>query len=315
MHAFKPHIGYPDKWRDYSGLAIKRGDLIGDVERSDAFEWNYQLNRIDQPVDRDEWGMTPPTVNACITPLANAIFFPAAILQPPFDFFSATMLSTMAASAVIGHEISHGFDDEGSQYDAKGNLKSWWTPEDRKIFDERTAAFAAQYDEYEPLPGLHVNGKLTLGENIADLAGLAITYKAYEISLGGKKAPVLDGYSGEQRVFYGFAKSGANKVRDAALRSQVEPAFTLAVSRHRSDVQQRRLVQGVQCEGGRKYFRARKARASLVAATCRKVCHWLDTCSPPLLDEGAQRPRRWRAEVNGPPHPPPGIRFSAYSNR
>ena len=222
LHAFTPHIGYPDKWRDYSGLKIVRGDLIGDVERSDIFEWRFTLDRIDQPVDRNEWDLTPPTVNADYRPDLNSIFFPAAILQPPvFDPNADDAVNYGAIGAVIGHEISHGFDDQGSKFDAVGNLKSWWTDEDRKAFDARTDALSAQYDGYEPIPGLHVNGKLTLGENIADLAGLTIAYNAYHISLGGKPAPVLDGYTGDQRLFLAYAQYYRAKMRENFQRQLV----------------------------------------------------------------------------------------------
>jgi putative endopeptidase len=222
LHAFTPHIGYPEKWRDYSGLLIKRNDLIGDVERSDIFEWRYRLDRIDQPVDRSEWNMTPPTINAYYTPLFNSIFFPAAILQPPFfDPNADDAVNYGGIGAVIGHEISHGFDDQGSKYPGGGILQSWWTDADRKAFEKRVAALGAQYDSYEPLPGLHVNGKLTMGENIGDLSGIAIALKAYRISLEGKPAPALEGVTGDQRFFLSYGQIWRSKYRDAAIRQQV----------------------------------------------------------------------------------------------
>ncbi|HUJ59772.1 MAG TPA: M13 family metallopeptidase [Kofleriaceae bacterium] len=222
LHAFTPHIGYPDKWRDYSGLVIERDDLIGDIERSDVFEWHYRLDRLDEPVDRNEWGMTPPTINAYYTPLLNSIFFPAAILQPPFfDPDADDAVNYGGIGAVIGHEISHGFDDQGSKYTGAGILESWWTPADRKAFEARTAALGAQFDSYEGLPGLHVNGKLTMGENIGDLSGVTIALKAYHLSLGGKPAPVLDGFTGDQRFFLGFAQIWRSKYRDAKMRQQI----------------------------------------------------------------------------------------------
>jgi len=222
LHAFTPHIGYPDKWRDFSGLVIKRDDLIGDSERASAFEWNYRLGRIDQPVDRNEWGMTPPTINAYYTQLFNSIFFPAAILQPPFfDPNADDAVNYGGIGAVIGHEISHGFDDQGSKYDGGGILRSWWTDDDRKAFDSRTTMLGAQFDAYEGLPGLHVNGKLTMGENIGDLSGLAIALKAYHASLGGKPAPLIDGLTGDQRFFLSFAQIWRAKYRDSQMRVQI----------------------------------------------------------------------------------------------
>ena len=222
LHAFTPHIGYPEKWRDYSGLKIDRNDLVGNIERSDLFEWHYRLDRIDQPVDRNEWFMTPPTINAYYTAPLNAIFFPAAILQPPFfDPNADDAVNYGGIGVVIGHEISHGFDDQGSKYTGAGILQSWWTDEDLKAFRERTAALGAQFDAYEALPGLHVNGKLTMGENIGDLSGIAIALKAYHISLGGQPAPALDGYTGDQRFYLSYGQIWRSKYRDPAVRSQV----------------------------------------------------------------------------------------------
>jgi predicted metalloendopeptidase len=222
LHQFTPHVGYPDKWRDYSGLVIKRGDLVGDIERSEEFEWQYRLTRIDDPVDRNEWGMTPPTINAYYTPLFNSIFFPAAILQPPFfDPNADDAVNYGGVGAVIGHEISHGFDDQGSKFDGGGTLRSWWTDEDRKNFDARTSMLGAQFDSYEGIPGLHVNGKLTMGENIGDLSGITIALKAYHISLGGKEAPVLDGFTGDQRFFLSYGQIWRSKYRDAQMRQQI----------------------------------------------------------------------------------------------
>ncbi len=222
LHAFTPHIGYPDKWRDYSGLVIRRDDLIGDIERSDAFEWNYRLARIDRPVDRSEWNMTPPTINAYYTQSFNSIFFPAAILQPPFfDPNADDAVNYGGIGAVIGHEIGHGFDDQGSKYDGAGILQSWWTDEDRKAFEARTDALGAQFDSYEGLPGLHVNGKLTMGENIGDLSGINIALQAYHISLDGQAAPVLDGFTGDQRFFLSFGQIWRSKYREGQMRQQI----------------------------------------------------------------------------------------------
>jgi putative endopeptidase len=222
LHHFTPHVGYPDVWRDFSGLTIARDDLIGDIERSDVFEWHYRLDRIDRPVDRNEWNMTPPTVNAYYTSTLNSIFFPAAILQPPFfDPNADDAVNYGGIGAVMGHEIGHGFDDQGSKYSGVGKLESWWTDQDRTAFEERVAALGAQYDSYDGVPGLHVNGKLTMGENIGDLSGLAISLQAYHYSLNGKSAPVIDGYTGDQRYFLGFAQIWRSKSSEASIRRQV----------------------------------------------------------------------------------------------
>jgi len=221
IHQFTPKIGYPAHWRDYSAYSVRPGDLIGDIQRGREFEWNRELKRINRPVDRSEWGMTPPTINAYYNPSFNEIVFPAAILQPPFfDPKADDAVNYGAIGAVIGHEISHGFDDQGSKYDGKGVFQDWWTKEDRANFDALTAALVKQYDAFEPLPGLHVIGANTLGENIADNAGLAVALKAYHISLNGKPAPVIDGYSGDERFFLSFGQVWRTKMRDSALRTQ-----------------------------------------------------------------------------------------------
>jgi predicted metalloendopeptidase len=208
-------IGYPSRWRDYSRLTISHDDLVGNVMRANHFEFDRNAAKLGKPIDRDEWFMTPQTVNAYYNPEMNEIVFPAAILQPPFFNPEADDATNYGAiGATIGHEISHAFDDSGSQFDAEGNLRDWWTKEDHEAFAARTRALVEQYDAYEPVPGYHVNGKLTLGENIADNAGLAIAYKAYRISLGGKEAPVLDGFTGDQRFFLSFAQSWRDKTRD-----------------------------------------------------------------------------------------------------
>jgi predicted metalloendopeptidase len=222
LHHFTVKVGYPDHWLDYSALSIRRDDLLGDAKNALAFEWNREVKRIDEPVDRTEWGMTPPTVNAYYNPSANEIVFPAGILQSPqFDPAADDAVNYGSIGAVIGHEISHGFDDQGSKYDGHGSLRSWWTETDRKNFDARTDALARQYDQYEPLAGTHINGRLTLGENIADLAGLVIANKAYHISLAGKTAPVLDGYTGDQRFYLAFAQSWRSKVKDETTRQRL----------------------------------------------------------------------------------------------
>jgi putative endopeptidase len=215
-------IGYPDKWRDYSRLTVNEGDPVGNLERGARFGWARIAARARQPVDRTEWGIPPQTVNAYYNATLNEILFPAAILQPPFFNIAADdAVNYGAIGAVIGHEISHGFDDQGSRYDGRGTLRDWWTEADRKAFDALTARLAAQYDAYEPIPGKRINGKLTLGENIADLSGVEIAFKAYRRSLGGKPAPVIDGLTGEQRFFMGFSQIWRDKQREEALLQQL----------------------------------------------------------------------------------------------
>lgn len=212
---FTPKIGYPNKWRDYSKLTTTPDDLVGNVERAQIFEYERNINKLGKPVDREEWGMTPQTINAYYNPEMNEIVFPAAILQPPFFNAQADdAVNYGGIGAVIGHEISHGFDDQGSQYDGNGNLRDWWTASDHEKFSAKTKALVAQYAAYEPVKGYHVNGELTLGENIADNSGLAIAYKAYEISLHGRKSAVIDGLTGEQRLYMGWAQVWRGKVRE-----------------------------------------------------------------------------------------------------
>jgi putative endopeptidase len=221
---FTPKIGYPDKWRDYSKLEIKPDDLVGNARRAAEFALDYQLGKLGKPVDRTEWGMTPQTVNAYYNPGMNEIVFPAAILQPPFfDLQADDAVNYGGIGAVIGHEIGHGFDDQGSKYDGNGNLKDWWTPADKEEFKKRTKALIGQYNAFEPeqLPGQHVNGALTIGENIGDLGGVTIAYKAYMISLKGKEPPTLDGFTGPQRFFIGWSQVWRRKTRDAALARQL----------------------------------------------------------------------------------------------
>jgi predicted metalloendopeptidase len=208
-------IGYPDKWRDYEGLTIKADDLVGNLKRSAQFEYQRMVKKLGQPVDRLEWGMTPQTVNAYYNPTLNEIVFPAAILQPPFfGVDAADALNYGGIGAVIGHEISHAFDDQGSRYDGAGNLNNWWTDSDRKSFEELTKRLIAQYAEYEPLPGKKVNGEFTLGENIADLSGLAIAYKAFQISKNGKEPEKVAGYTSNQLFFVGWSRVWQRKYRD-----------------------------------------------------------------------------------------------------
>jgi len=211
---FTPKIAYPNKWRDYTALTVQRGDLAGNLRRVAVFNYERNIRKLGQPVDREEWGMTPQTVNAYYRSTTNEIVFPAAILQPPFfDARADDAVNYGAIGAVIGHEISHGFDDKGSQSDGDGNLRDWWTAEDRAKFKVKADALVKQYDAFSPMPGYHVNGALTLGENIADNSGVAIAYKAYKLSLQGKPAPVIDELTGEQRFFMGFGQVWRTKMR------------------------------------------------------------------------------------------------------
>ena len=211
-----PKIGYPDQWRDYSTLRISRDDLHGNLVRANEFEYRRNLGKLGKPVDRGEWRMTPQTVNATYNPTRNEITFPAAILQPPFFNPKADeAVNYGGIGAVIGHEISHGFDDQGSQFDAEGNLRDWFTKDDHEKFAAKTKMLIAQYDAYEPVPDYQVNGALTLGENIGDNSGLAIAYKAYRISLAGREAPVIDGFTGDQRLYLGWVQVWRGKVREA----------------------------------------------------------------------------------------------------
>ena len=211
-----PKIGYPDHWRDYGALKISRDDLRGNVVRATEFEYRRNLAKLGGPVDRGEWRMRPQTVNAYYNATSNEITFPAAILQPPFfDATADDAANYGGIGAVIGHEMSHGFDDRGSQFDADGNLHDWFTKADHDKFAEKTKVLIAQYDAYEPVPDYHVNGALTLGENIGDNSGLAIAYKAYRISLAGHEAPVIDGFSGDQRLYLGWVQVWRGKVREA----------------------------------------------------------------------------------------------------
>ena len=222
LDQFTVKIAYPDTWRDYGALKIDAKDLLGNAQRSGAFEWNRQTSRLPGPVDRSEWGMTPQTINAYYNPGLNEIVFPAAILQPPFfDPNADPAVNYGGIGAVIGHEIGHGFDDQGSKYDGRGVLQSWWTAEDRSRFEERTQKLVQEYNGFEPLPDIHVNGQLTLGENIGDLGGMQMAYAAYHRSLGGKPAPVIDGFTGDQRFFMSWAQVWRSQMRDGVLRQVV----------------------------------------------------------------------------------------------
>jgi len=208
-------IGYPENWRDYSKFTVAKDDLAGNIKRGNIFEYERNIAKLGGPIDRAEWGMTPQTINAEYNPEMNSIEFPAAILQPPFFTADADdAVNYGAIGAVIGHEISHGFDDQGAQYDGDGNLRDWWTKEDHEKFAAKTKALVEEYNTFEPVKGYHINGELTLGENIADNSGLAIALKAYKIATASKPAPLIDGYSGEQRVFMGYAQVWRGKYRD-----------------------------------------------------------------------------------------------------
>jgi putative endopeptidase len=222
LSKFRPKIGYPDVWRDYSSLEIRADDLFGNIERATVAEYERRLARQGGPVDREEWAMTPQTVNAYYMPPLNEIVFPAAILQPPFFNMEADdAVNYGAIGAVIGHEIGHGFDDKGSTFDGDGVMRNWWTETDRSEFEARTAELVEQYDAYSPFEDLSVNGEFTLGENIGDLGGITIGLLAYKMSLDGKEPPVIDGFTGIQRVFLGYAQIWRNKYRDEALRQLI----------------------------------------------------------------------------------------------
>jgi putative endopeptidase len=222
LAAFTPKIGYPDKWKDYSRLSVRRDDLLGNVRRAVEWQWNYQVERLDKPVDRAEWQMTPQEINAYYNPSNNEIVFPAAILQPPFfDPNADAAVNFGAIGAVIGHEMGHGFDDQGRKFGPDGAMRDWWTAADAQVFTARTARLIKQFSNFEALPGLKVNGANTVGENIGDLGGLNMAHEAYRISLKGRPAPVIEGLSGDQRFFLAYAQVWREKYREGALREMV----------------------------------------------------------------------------------------------
>jgi putative endopeptidase len=222
LASFTVKIGYPDEWRDYSALEIRADDLLGNARRAAAFEYADMIGRLGQPVDRTEWGMTPQTVNAYYNSVNNEIVFPAAILQPPFfDLAADDAVNYGAIGSVIGHEISHGFDDQGRKSDGAGNLRDWWTAQDAAAFEQRATMLADQYSAFEPIPGARVNGRLTLGENIGDVSGVAIAYRAYRNSLQGREAREIGGFTGDQRFFLGYAQVWRSMAREQALRQQL----------------------------------------------------------------------------------------------
>jgi putative endopeptidase len=222
LAAFTPQIGYPTHWRDMSGLKVDRSDLLGNAMRSARFEYAYNIGKLGGPIRRWEWGMRPMTINAYSSPTMVEIVFPAAILQPPFfDPNADAAVNYGGIGAVIGHEMSHQFDDQGAKYDLHGNLENWWLPADAKNFQARLDKYEKQIDSYEPLPGMHVNGKLTMGENVADLAGLTVAHDAYLASLGGKAPPVIDGFTADQRFYLGWAQVWRCSTREAAARQRL----------------------------------------------------------------------------------------------
>lgn len=214
LEKFTSKIGFPANWRDYTGLEIKADDLVGNVRRFRKFEHDRQVGKLAKPVDRSEWGMTPQTINAYYRPTMNEIVFPAAILQPPFfDPQADDATNYGSIGAIIGHEFSHGFDDQGRKFDGDGRLMDWWTESDALEYETRSAGLVAQYSEFEPLPDQNINGELTVGENIADLAGLIMAYRAWQILQSGSDTPAMNGFSGDQRFFIGYAQSWRAKQR------------------------------------------------------------------------------------------------------
>ena len=226
LHAVAEKIGYPDRWRDYSGLTVVRGDALGNSQRSNAFEFHRQMNKIGKPVNKDEWAMTPATVNAYYNPLENNINFPAGILQPPFYGAKTDAAVNFGGSgAVIGHELTHGFDDQGRQFDARGNLKDWWTPSDARSFEDRAQCFVDEYASFTAIDDVKLNGKLTLGENTADNGGLRISLMAYAARNASQPAPTLDGFTSDQRVFLAWGQVWCENVRPerARMLAQINP--------------------------------------------------------------------------------------------
>ena len=249
LNAFVDKIGYPDKWRDYSALNIDRASYVDNTFRATQFEVNRQLNKIGKPVERREWGITPPTVNAYYNPQLNEIVFPAGILQPPFyDPNVDDAINYGGMGAVIGHEMTHGFDDEGRQFDKEGNLKDWWTPVDLKNFEARSNCVVKQFDNFKVEDGINEKGKLVVGESIADLGGLTIAYAAFQKSLEGKPRPAnIDGFTPEQRFFLGWAQVWAESARPeyGAAARQHRPASARTLSRQRATFQHARVRQSV----------------------------------------------------------------------
>lgn len=266
LHRMTPKIGYPVEWRDYSGLEISPDDLYGNMKRSAVFEHQRMINKLGKPVDRKEWGMTPQTVNAYYNPGKNEIVFPAAILQPPFfDADAEDAVNYGGIGAVIGHEISHGFDDQGSKYDGDGNLQNWWTDADRAAFEKLTTAIVQQFESYEPLPGRRLNGQLTLGENIADLSGMSIAYKAYRMSLGDSPGPVIDGHTASQRFFLGWSQIWRRKYREEEMvrRLLTDPHSPSAFRANGPVVNLDAFYEAFDVKPGDKLFRPKQERIQI----------------------------------------------------
>jgi predicted metalloendopeptidase len=263
LEAFLPKVGYPDKWRDYSTLTIDRGSVVGNLVRVSQFNRKRTMTDIGTSVDRMRWGMTVPTVNASYSPLYNAIQFPAGILRPPFfDLTADDAVNYGGIGAVIGHEMSHGFDDQGRQYDAKGLLRDWWTKEDADRYNERANCVAEQFDGYEVKPGLNQVGKTVLGESIGDLGGLKIAYLAYKKSLNGKEAPVIDGYTGDQRFFLGWAQVWATNARpefeEQQARTDPHPLARFRVNGPLSNMPE--FAAAFSCKAGDKMVREKRCQ-------------------------------------------------------
>ena len=266
LKAINPKIGYPAKWRFYDGLVVRRDDLVGNVIRARRFDYAFWISKIGKTVDREEWWTTPQTVNAFYSPSQNEITFPAGILQPPFfDAGADDAANYGGIGTVIGHEISHAFDDEGSRYDGTGLLRNWWTAADRERFEARTKRMIQQYDAFSPIPGYTVNGALTLGENVADNAGLAMAVRAWRHALAGKTAPVLDGYSGEQRLFIAFAQIWKMKVREAAQieRLKTDPHSPGQFRADGAAVNQAAFADAFELRPGDRMYRSPEDRISL----------------------------------------------------
>ena len=262
---YRLKIAYPDQWRDFSALEVKAGDHVGNLLRFREFQ-EPNVVAAGKPVERWRWGFTPQTVNASYSATNNEITFPAGILQPPFfDLDADDAINYGAIGAVIGHEISHGFDDQGRKSDGDGNLRDWWTAEDAKRFEERAARLGAQFESYTPLPGMKINGRLTMGENIGDLSGIAVAYRAYQISLNGKPAPVIGGFTGDQRFFIGYAQIWRTKCarRGAPESAADRPALAGHVSALRAADQHRRVLHRFNLKPGDKLYRAPADRVKI----------------------------------------------------